>query len=405
MTEGSAVTGRAAAPPLWLLVLITASGTLGMHIFIPALAEAGRDLGADAATMQLTVTLYMAGLAIGQLVYGPLSDRFGRRPVLLAGLLLYLAASGLAVMAPTAGLLILSRLAQALGGCAGLVLGRAIVRDTAASRDIAARLALLNLVLMASPGLAPLAGDLLTVAVGWRAIFVLLCAIAAVTVGLVLLRLPETAAAARAQGLAALAHGYGRLLARPRFLGYLVGGSCNTTSMYAFLSASPYIFVRELGRPLEEVGIYYFVVIMGVSVGSLIANRSVARVAPDRLLRAASMTATVAALLFLGIVLTGRLSVAGVLMPMLLFTTAAGVASPLALTGAVSTDAKTIGSAAGLYGCGQMVIGALCTALAGIGPDPARATALVLAGAALAGQAALAVALRTPNSPDIRDRG
>src|SRR5690349_4406796 len=128
--EGSAAASqaRAAPPPLWLLVLVTASGTMGMHVFVPALPEAGRELGAGNGVMQLTVSLYLVGLAAGQLVYGPVSDRFGRRPALFAGLALYAAAGAAAAAAPSVGLLIAARTLQALGGCAGLVLGRAIVR-------------------------------------------------------------------------------------------------------------------------------------------------------------------------------------------------------------------------------------------------------------------------------------
>ena len=121
------------APALWGLALRTFSGTLAMHIFVPALPVAGADLHASSAAMQMTVSLYIFGLALGQLVYGPLSDRFGRRPVLLGALTLYTLAGLAAALAPGVNALIAARLFQALGGCAGLVLARAIVRDTADS--------------------------------------------------------------------------------------------------------------------------------------------------------------------------------------------------------------------------------------------------------------------------------
>src|SRR5471032_611180 len=129
---------------LWLLTLITFSGTLAMHIFVPALPQAARELGASIGAMQMTVSLYIFGLAVGQLVYGPLSDRFGRRPILMAGIVLYTTAGFAAAFAPDVNTLIVARLFQALGGCAGLVLARAIVRDTAAPRETARRLALMN---------------------------------------------------------------------------------------------------------------------------------------------------------------------------------------------------------------------------------------------------------------------
>ncbi len=144
------------AAPLWLLALMTFSGTLAMHIFVPALPIAAEGLHAKPGTMQLTVSLYIVGLAVGQLFYGPLSDRFGRRPVLMGGLALYAAAGLAAALAPNALMLIAARLLQAFGGCAGLVLGRAIVRDTALPQEtaLAAVAVLIARAIEAEPGLA-----------------------------------------------------------------------------------------------------------------------------------------------------------------------------------------------------------------------------------------------------------
>ena len=157
--------------PLWLLTLITFSGTLAMHIFVPALPEAARDLGASIGGMQMTVSVYILGLAVGQLAYGPLSDRFGRRPVLMAGLVLYALAGLAAAFAPDVHSLIVARLLQALGGCAGLVIGRAIVRDTALPQEAARRLAMMNLMVAIGPGAAPIVGGVLASSLGWRSIF------------------------------------------------------------------------------------------------------------------------------------------------------------------------------------------------------------------------------------------
>ena len=137
--------------PLWLLTLITFSGTLAMHIFVPALPEAARGLGASIGEMQLTMSVYIFGLAVGQLAYGPLSDRYGRRPVLVAGLVLYTLAGTAACFVGDVHHLIVARLFQALGGCAGMVIGRAMVRDTAGAQDSARRLATMNLMAGATP--------------------------------------------------------------------------------------------------------------------------------------------------------------------------------------------------------------------------------------------------------------
>ncbi|MCK8786445.1 multidrug effflux MFS transporter [Roseomonas sp. NAR14] len=394
--HGSAAAPRT-PPPFWLLVLVTASGTLGMHIFIPALPEAAAELGVGAGAAQLTITLYMLGLAAGQLVYGPVSDRTGRRPALLAGLGLYTLGCLGALLANSLGALLAARLVQSLGGCAGLALGRAIVRDTAEPRAAAARLALLNLVLSASPGLSPVLGGWLAVLFGWRAVFAAMLALALLTLALVLWRLPETASPGQGSGggsPAALLRGYGRLLRQPAFLGYVVGGGLATTSIYAFMAASPFIFVEELHRPVHEVGYYYFILILGMTLGSFLANRLLQRLAMGTLLRLAGGVALLGAALFLGAVLAGRLSVVTAVAPVFLFVASCGLAAPVALTKAISVDPKAIGAAAGLYGCGQMVIGALCTVAAGFGGDPALASACVLLTAALLSQLAFTVALR-----------
>jgi DHA1 family bicyclomycin/chloramphenicol resistance-like MFS transporter len=188
--------GAAAKPlphvPLWLLGLLTFSGTLAMHIFVPALPSAGADLGAGAAAMQFTVSVYIFGLAVGQLIYGPLADRFGRRPVLMAGLVIYILAGAAAGLAPGIDPLIAARLLQALGGCAGLVLARAIVRDTAPPAETARRLALMNLMVTVGPGVAPIIGGAIAEYFGWRLIFVLLCALGVANFLFAWRLLPET---------------------------------------------------------------------------------------------------------------------------------------------------------------------------------------------------------------------
>ncbi|MBN8898786.1 MAG: MFS transporter, partial [Rhodospirillales bacterium] len=158
--------------PFALLVAMTACGTLGMHIIIPALPATARALNISVGTVQLTITLYLIGLAIGQLLYGPISDRFGRRPVLLAGLGLFTAASTVTAFAPNAAVLVSGRIIQSIGGCAGLVLGRAAVRDGATAERAAGQLALLTLVMSMVPAIAPAIGGYLTAYIHWRASYV-----------------------------------------------------------------------------------------------------------------------------------------------------------------------------------------------------------------------------------------
>ncbi|MDF1485532.1 multidrug effflux MFS transporter [Ramlibacter sp. H39-3-26] len=384
--------------PLWALALVTFSGTLAMHIFVPALPLAAADLGSSPALMQMSISVYIFGLALGQLVYGPLADRYGRRPMLLVGLALYTVAGLASALAPSAHALIVARLLQALGGCAGLVLGRAIVRDTALPQEAARRLALMNLMVTVGPGVAPLIGGLLAPALGWRAILAALCVLGMVGFICTWRLIPETGTPGAQVNTRALARHYRQLLGSPVFLGYALGGGCATTAMYAFIAAAPFIFAGELHRPPHKVGLYLSILVSGVWLGSMLASRLVTRVRMGRMLVSANAVSVLAAFVLLGAVLAHHLSVPLVVVSMFFFTLGSGVAAPAALTQALSVNPHVTGSASGLYGFAQMSIGALCTVLAGIGPDPALAAALTLAGAGVVSQAAFWVAARAARS-------
>ncbi len=371
---------------IFLLALVTLCGTMAMHVFVPALPAAGADLGASASAMQMTVSLYIAGLAVGQLFYGPISDRLGRRPVLMAGIALFTLASVAALLAPGIDTLLAARLFQALGGCAGLVLGRAIVRDVSGDEDTARRMALMNLMVLLGPGVAPLIGGALTAAAGWRSIFVLLSLLGFAVLLLVWKAIPETGRGSRVMTVGEIRREYLKLLGSRRFISYALGGGCATTSMYAFIAAAPFVFTHELHRPVEETGIYLSVLIFGAWFGSMIASRLIGRVAIPRLLITANLVSFLGALLLTAIVLTDQLSVWAVIACLLLFTLGAGSSSPIAMSLAVSVNPKVVGSASGLYGSTQMFVGASCTALSGIGADPALSAALVLVGASVVAQ-------------------
>lgn len=394
MTSTEALSPRPHAP-LWLLALVTFSGTLAMHIFVPALPIAAKSLGAGISAMQMTVSLYIFGLAVGQLLYGPMADRFGRRPVLLFGLGLYSAAGLVAALAPDVHALITARLFQAIGGCAGLVLGRSIVRDTAGPQEATRRLALMNLMVTVGPSIAPLVGGALATALGWRSIFYALFALGIVGLLFTWRLLPETGTPGARLDASALARNYGQLLRSPAFLGFSIGGGCATTSMYAFIASAPFIFVDQLHRPAHEAGIYLAILVSGVWLGSFLTSHLIQRVRVDRLMIRSNALSVLAAFVLLGGVLMGHLSVALAVGAMFLFTVGAGMASPAALTQAISVNPQVIGSASGLYGSTQMAVGALCTALAGMGhTNPALAAAIVLAGAGIVAQLSFAVALR-----------
>jgi MFS transporter, DHA1 family, multidrug resistance protein len=390
------LTSSAVAPvkaPIWLLVLITISGTLAMHLFVPALPDAAQSFGASVPAMQATISVYIIGLATGQLVYGPLSDGLGRRMMLMIGLGLYACASLAAAAAPNVHTLIGARLFQALGGCAGLALGRAIVRDTAGPEDAVRDLALLNFMTLIGPGVAPLIGSAIATLLGWRWIFLLLAALGGATLYFTWRLLPQTNVPSGNIRARALLADYAQLLRSPSFMGFALGGACATTSIYAFLSAAPFVIPSRLHRPLHEVGLYLGLLMVGMSVGNVITRNLIRRVSLDRLLIGANLLSTVSAAALLVVTLFGAITIVNVIGLMFLFSVGAGATSPAALSKALDVDSRLVGSAAGLYGSMQMIVGALCTFAVGMGQDQALASATVLTIAMVAGQAGLWMAL------------
>ena len=373
--------------PLWLLGLFTFSGPVGMHIFVPALPAAAKDLHATPAALELTVSLYILGLAVGQLVYGPASDRFGRRPALLAGLSIFTIASVAALLAPDTHTLVLARFFQAVGGCSGLALARAIIRDTSEAHEAARRLALTNLLVTAGPAVAPLIGAALASFWGWRTILMGLAALGVANFGLAWRILPET----RAEGLGVSVSDYARdyvgLLGSRQFLGYAIGGACATTSLYAFIACAPFIFVDRLHLPSASVGLYLALLVSGLWLGSLLASRLIGRFSLVRFLVVSNAVSVAAAALFLGLVIADRATLVGIVGTMFAFSVGVGAAAPAALVQAISVNPRVTGTASGLYGSVQMAVGATLVALAGLGANPALASASVLLASGVVAQA------------------
>lgn len=386
--------------PLWLLASVTFSGTLAMHIFVPALPLAATDLAASPGAMQLTISVYILGLAIGQLLYGPLSDRFGRRPVLLIGLLLYSVAGLVSALAPDVRILVVARLFQAIGGCSGLVLGRAIVRDGVNVDEATRRLAIVSLIVNVGPGLAPPVGAELGTYLGWRSIFFALTALGVINFLITWRLLPETAprrsAHHEARKSSELWSNFRQLITSRAFLGYAIGGGCATTSMYAFISAAPFIFTEQLHQPNEDVGIYLAVIVGALWFGSVVASRVAGRVAVNHQMIGGNLLSVAGAFIFLGVVLFGTLNMPVTIGSMILFTFGVGVSSPPALAEAMSVNPKVIGSASGVYGFTQMTVGAICTSAASLGSTPALGSAVVLAVAGALAQFAFWTAIRSP---------
>jgi len=246
---------------------------------------------------------------------------------------------------------------------------------------------------MIGPGLSPIAGGVLASTLGWRAIFFALALLGVVNLLLVWLILEETGQKSEPD-IRALARDYKGLLSSRAFIGFVVGGACSTTSMYAFIAVAPFIFINELHRSSNDVGLYLGLVMSGVAVGSIFVSRLGGRIAIERLMIGANLVSVAAAAILLITAITGHSTAPIMVLLMAIFSFGSGVVSPAALTKSVSVNARVIGSAAGLYGFGQMLVGAICTTLSSVGPDPMLTSALIMLVSALIGQAAFWIALR-----------
>jgi DHA1 family bicyclomycin/chloramphenicol resistance-like MFS transporter len=375
------------SPSLFILVCITLSGTFPLHVFVPALPSAASDLHASTAGIGLTITLYVVGLSVGQLVYGPLSDRYGRRPVLLAGLSLFAVASVAAAFAPSLAGLECARLAQALGGCSGLVLGRAIARDSSGSTSLIRRLATLSIAMAVATAVAPIIGAQIVEHLGWRSIFSALSVVNVLVLFAVWLVVPETHSASRDFRMSRYLKSYLALLRSPAFVTHSLGGASATTGIYAFLSASPFILESRLGLSTRAFGFAYFSLVVGLASGQSTAKRLAGRVSARSALIVASLIMGAASISLLVSYWCDSLSVTSVVAPMIVMFFATGLSSPFAISSALDVDQSVVGAAAGLYGCLQMGYGALCTAAVGLSSSDPTASMIgaLLVSSAIAG--------------------
>jgi MFS transporter, DHA1 family, multidrug resistance protein len=375
MASGApAAAGSAVTPvsPVFMALLVgmTALAPLSMQIFVPALPAIQRGFAVSTGVAQLALSLSILANAFATLSYGPLSDRFGRRPAVLAGLGLFVVGSVMCALAPTIDLLIVGRVVQAAGGAAGMVMARAIVRDLYEREHAAAMIAYLTMAMVVAPMLAPSVGAVLMDLSDWRAIFVALTVVGILLVWGARLRLIETrAGAGLGSGARSLLGGAGRLLRSGAFIAYVLQSTFSMSTFFAFVSGAPYFVIDVLERPATEYGLYFILVSVGYMAGNFTAARVTRRVGLDRMIVLGSSLALVVVALVLGLLLA--LPWAPVLLfgPMMLGSFASGLAMPNAQAGAISVDPALAGTASGVAGFTQLLVAALVSQAVGMLQD------------------------------------
>lgn len=358
-----------------MLILVAAISPLGINLYLPSMPEMARSLQVDFAAVQVSLSVYLAAVAVGQLVVGPLSDHYGRRPVLLAGLALFVLGSALCAVAPDILVLNLGRIVQGFGGCAGIALSRAIVRDLYDRQRAASMLGYVSMGMAVAPMVAPAIGGLLEASFSWRASFVALGGFGVLTLAVVFIQLHETLPAKRVSTpapatdstdtVSRLLAGYAFLLRSRPFWGFAMATSFTSGVFYAFIAGAAYVMIEMMGRSPVEYGIYFTLVAFGYIVGNFISARFGQRVGHGRLIRVGLGIAPFCLVVMAMFFAWNWLHPLALFGPMFVLGVGNGLVMPGCIAGAVSVRSDAAGAASGLAGSLQVGLGALIAPLVG----------------------------------------
>ena len=350
-----------------LLAMLTALGPLSMDMYLPSLPDIAHVLGAPVARTQLTISSYLIGFAVGQMIYGPLSDRYGRRPVLLAAVALYLASTLACAAAQSVDLLIAARLLQGISGSGAIVLARAIVRDVYSGVQAARELSLMGSISATAPIVAPMIGGVLQAGFGWRANFICMSVGGLIALLVAARLLPETLRPNNRAGslsFFSMARGYGTVARHGGFLVYL--GIITTTyaGLFAWVSGASVVLQGVYGLSAVTFGFTFALGAAGYMLGAMIATRLVVRLGLDRTIGVGVVVIAAGGLSLALAVATG---VPGLWLvaAMALYLAGVGLAMPQAMAGALTPFPDRAGTAASLMGLIQQAVAAIIAAVIG----------------------------------------
>ncbi|MEU3986540.1 multidrug effflux MFS transporter [Streptomyces sp. NPDC026672] len=400
-TDTGSPTQGARLRTVLMLGSLVAVGPLTTDMYLPALPAVARQLDTSAASVQLTLTATLIGLALGQLVAGPMSDALGRRKPLLIGLGVHIVASALCAVAPNLAVLDALRMLQGLGAATSTVITMAMVRDLYEGARAAGLLSRLMLVMGVAPILAPTFGGVVLTATSWRGVFVVLAALSVVITVVTARALPETLPAQRRRsgGLGQSMKDYATLLRDRRFVGLVLVAGLAMSTIFAFVAGSPFVFQDHFGLDEQEFGLVFGAGALWVVLATQLNVRVLRRRTPMQVLVRAGVVATAGGVLLVVCGATGAGGIVGVLAPLWLTLFATGFAMPNAPALALSRHGRVAGTAAALLGAVQFGIGALVSPLVGVvGTGPA-AMASVITGGLVVLLLVLVVLVR-PGRPD-----
>ncbi|HVZ57129.1 MAG TPA: multidrug effflux MFS transporter [Chitinophagaceae bacterium] len=361
----SKTTSRHAGYLIFILGLLTAIGPFSIDMYLPAFPDIARGLHTSVAQVMLSLSSFFIGISAGQLIYGPLLERFGRKKPLYAGLLIYLVASIGCSLAASVHLLILLRLLQALGGCVGMVTARAMVRDLFEVKENARIFSLLMLVVAVSPIIAPTLGGYITALLGWRYVFVMLALVSLGILAGVYFLLPESKQPNPGYSLkpGPILKNFLEILRHPQFYTYALTGAVAYAGLCAYVSGSPFVFMELFGVGERHFGWIFAFIAMGLIGASQVNNLMLRRYSSEQVIRAAQACQSLAGLTLLALTLAGWANLFLTISLIFVFLCCQGFIFPNASALSLAPFGHSAGSASALMGAIQMGIGAAASAL------------------------------------------
>lgn len=360
-------------PPAAMLVALTAIPAFSINVFLPSMPGLAAYFGTSGAMVQLAITLYLVMIGVGQLVYGPFSDRYGRRPVLLAGLVVFVLGCALCLAAQTIEQLLVGRMVQAAGGCAGMVLGRAMIRDLHTGGKAASVLGYITMAMAVATMIAPGIGGVIEENAHWRWSFALMTALAALLLLWVWWRAGETLAQrAPLPSPMRMLSLYRQIAGTRRFFFYGGYSICLIGSYYSYVSGAPHVVITLFDQRPTQYAAYYLISGCSYMAGNFFAGRLSERWGIDRMTLVGGAIAMTAGVLLIGLIAAEVRHPLVVFGPIALSFIGSGLSQPSAMTAALDANPRYIGAGAGLLGALQLAAGALASVVIGVteGPSP-----------------------------------